>query len=176
MAFTYYGLSEVNPTLGALTLTVRRVAAQVNAVLKLTTSSDDDAGRRIATDDPLNRIPTTVHDAAGHVVESIDPLDQITTFSYGAAGRLTRSVTPMWRRRRPAVEEPPPAAEVTANAQANAPEVRVKAFRIGFVGAIGVLLALLLGGIVGQLGTVILYVALEMIYRGGVEIMAFAGS
>jgi len=87
----------------------------------------------------------------------------------GAAGRLTRSVTPMWRRRRPAVEEPPPAAEVTANAQANAPEVRVKAFRIGFVGAIGVLLALLLGGIVGQLGTVILYVALALFLALGLD-------
>ena len=64
----------------------------------------------------------------------------------GAASRRTRSVAGMWRRRVPA--EPPPAAEVTANSDTHAPEVRVKAFRIGFVGAIGVLLALLLGGIV----------------------------
>jgi predicted PurR-regulated permease PerM len=73
----------------------------------------------------------------------------------------------MWRRRVPA--EPPPAAEVTANADTHAPEVKIRAFRIGFVGAIGVLLALLLGGIVGQLGTVILYVALALFLALGLD-------
>lgn len=67
------------------------------------------------------------------------------------------------------MEEPPPAAEVTADADTHAPEVKIRAFRIGFVGAIGVLLALLLGGIVGQLGTVILYVALALFLALGLD-------
>src|SRR4029453_710588 len=83
--------------------------------------------------------------------------------------RGARSVTDMWRRRQTLVEEPPPAAEVTADADTHAPEVKIRAFRIGFVGAIGVLLALLLGGIVGQLGTVILYVALALFLALGLD-------
>ena len=65
--------------------------------------------------------------------------------------------------------EEPPVAEVTADADTHAPEVKIRAFRIGFVGAIGVLLALLLGGIVGQLGTVILYVALALFLALGLD-------
>ncbi|WP_350347548.1 AI-2E family transporter [Agromyces sp. G08B096] len=65
--------------------------------------------------------------------------------------------------------EPPPAAEVTGEADSRGPEVKIRAFRIGFVGALGVLLALLLGGIVGQLGTVILYVALALFLALGLD-------
>ncbi|WP_173921508.1 AI-2E family transporter [Agromyces sp. Marseille-P2726] len=76
----------------------------------------------------------------------------------------------MWRRKRPLeLEAPPPAAEVTASAHNEAPELRIRAFRIGFVGALGVLLAVLLGGIVGQLGTVILYVALALFLALGLD-------
>ena len=75
----------------------------------------------------------------------------------------------MWRRKRPLALEEPPAAEVTASAHTEAPEVKIRAFRIGFVGAIGVLLAVLLGGIVGQLGTVILYVALALFLALGLD-------
>lgn len=64
---------------------------------------------------------------------------------------------------------PPPAAEVTSDGNASAPEVKIRAFRIGFVGALGVLLALVLGGIVGQLGTVILYVALALFLALGLD-------
>ncbi|MCD5348001.1 AI-2E family transporter [Agromyces sp. S2-1-8] len=64
---------------------------------------------------------------------------------------------------------PPPAAEVTSDGDARSPEVKIRAFRIGFVGAIGVLLALVLGGIVGQLGTVILYVALALFLALGLD-------
>ena len=63
----------------------------------------------------------------------------------------------------------PPAAEVTGNAASGGPEVKIRAFRIGFVGALGVLLAILLGGIVGQLGTVILYVALALFLALGLD-------
>lgn len=62
-----------------------------------------------------------------------------------------------------------PAAELTAAVDARAPEVKIRAFRIGFVGAIGVLFALLLGSIVGQLGTVILYVALALFLALGLD-------
>jgi len=76
----------------------------------------------------------------------------------------------MWtRKRRLDVAEEPPAAEVTGNAMVGGPELRIRAFRIGFVGALGVLLALLLGGIVGQLGTVILYVALALFLALGLD-------
>ncbi|SFR71712.1 Predicted PurR-regulated permease PerM [Agromyces sp. CF514] len=51
----------------------------------------------------------------------------------------------------------------------NAPEVKIRSFRIGFVGALGVLLALVLGGIVAQLGTVILYVALALFLALGLD-------
>ncbi len=77
----------------------------------------------------------------------------------------------MWRRVAGVVRqpEPPVRAEVTAEANSNAPEVRVKAFRMGFVGAIGVLFAVFLGGIVGQLSTVILYIALALFLALGLD-------
>ena len=77
----------------------------------------------------------------------------------------------MWRRVAGAVRqpEPPVHAEVTAEANSNAPEVRVRAFRMGFVGAIVVLLAVFLGGIIGQLSTVILYIALALFLALGLD-------
>ncbi|GAA2041122.1 AI-2E family transporter [Agromyces tropicus] len=65
--------------------------------------------------------------------------------------------------------EPTVQAEVTADHDPGAPEVRVRAFRIGFVGAIGVLVALFIGGIVGQLSTVILYIALALFLALGLD-------
>jgi predicted PurR-regulated permease PerM len=75
----------------------------------------------------------------------------------------------MWNRANRRPEAPRPAAELTSNVEARAPEVKIRAFRIGFVGALGVLGALLLGGIVGQLGTVILYVALALFLALGLD-------
>ncbi|GAA1751497.1 AI-2E family transporter [Agromyces humatus] len=72
------------------------------------------------------------------------------------------------RTKRPVAPEPT-RAEVTSDASSRAPEVKIRAFQIGFVGALGVLLALLLGGIVGQLGTVILYVALALFLALGLD-------
>ncbi|MRG61207.1 AI-2E family transporter [Agromyces sp. CFH 90414] len=72
-------------------------------------------------------------------------------------------------RQAASLPEPAPVAAVTGEADARTPEVKIRAFRIGFVGALGVLLALLLGGIVGQLGTVILYVALALFLALGLD-------
>ena len=65
--------------------------------------------------------------------------------------------------------EEPPVAEVTTDGDSHGPELKIRAFRIGFVGALGVLLAVLLGSIVGQLGTVILYVALALFLALGLD-------
>ena len=75
----------------------------------------------------------------------------------------------MWTRKRREIVEEPPAAEVTGSAHTDAPEIKIRAFRIGFVGALGVLLAILLGSIIGQLGTVILYVALALFLALGLD-------
>jgi predicted PurR-regulated permease PerM len=76
----------------------------------------------------------------------------------------------MWRKRADRRREAPhPIAALTTDVEARAPEVKIRAFRIGFVGAIGVLGALLLGSIVGQLGTVILYVALALFLALGLD-------
>lgn len=72
------------------------------------------------------------------------------------------------RTKRP-VAPAPPATEVTTEADSRAPELKIRAFRIGFVGALGVLLAVLLGSILGQLGTVILYVALALFLALGLD-------
>jgi predicted PurR-regulated permease PerM len=79
----------------------------------------------------------------------------------------------MWRRVAGAVRqpEPPVQAEVTAESSSRAPEVRVRAFRMGFVGAVGVLLAVFIGGIIGQLSTVILYIALALFLALGLDPM-----
>lgn len=83
-------------------------------------------------------------------------------------GAPTRSVASMWRRARPQTLRQP-AAEITTDSTVHAPEVRIRSFRIGFVGALGVLLAILLGGIVSQLGTVLLYVALALFLALGLD-------
>src|SRR5687767_13115466 len=72
------------------------------------------------------------------------------------------------RTKRPVAPEPP-ATEVTTSSESRAPELKIRAFRIGFVGALGVLLAVLLGSILGQLGTVILYVALALFLALGLD-------
>src|SRR5215207_6534906 len=73
------------------------------------------------------------------------------------------------RTKRPVAPTPLPAAEVTTSGESHAPELKIRAFRIGFVGALGVLLAVLLGSILGQLGTVILYVALALFLALGLD-------
>lgn len=77
----------------------------------------------------------------------------------------------MWRRVAGAVRQPeaPVQAELTAEAGPGTPEIRVRAFRMGFVGALGVLVALFLGGILTQLSTVILYIALALFLALGLD-------
>ncbi|MFF2274657.1 AI-2E family transporter [Agromyces sp. NPDC058126] len=72
-------------------------------------------------------------------------------------------------RTKRAVAPEPPAAQVTSDGDARGPEVKIRAFRIGFIGALGVLLALMLGGIIAELGTVILYVALALFLALGLD-------
>src|SRR5215207_7073754 len=73
------------------------------------------------------------------------------------------------RTKRPVAPTPLPAAVVTTSGESHAPGLKIRAFRIGFVGALGVLLAVLLGSILGQLGTVILYVALALFLALGLD-------
>ncbi|WP_395243994.1 AI-2E family transporter [Agromyces sp. MMS24-K17] len=84
-----------------------------------------------------------------------------------AAIRRTARIRP--RRPLPTPPEPPPAAELTSDGDSRAPEVKVRAFRIGFIGTLGVLVALLLGGVVGQLSTVILYVVFALFLALGLD-------
>jgi len=63
----------------------------------------------------------------------------------------------------------PPTDEDTTSQRSTAPELRIHAFRVGFVGALGVLVALFLGVILGQLSTVILYVALAIFLALGLD-------
>lgn len=49
------------------------------------------------------------------------------------------------------------------------PELKVRSFRIGFVGTLGVLLALALGAVIQQLGTVIIYVAVALFLAMGID-------
>ena len=65
--------------------------------------------------------------------------------------------------------EVPPTAEATTIPRATAPELRIRAFRVGFVGALGVLVALFLATILGQLSTVTLYVALAVFLALGLD-------
>lgn len=73
---------------------------------------------------------------------------------------------------RPAAKPPVDSVTVSTTSAPDAaalPEFRVRAFRIGFTATLGVLLALMLGGIVGQLSTVILYVALALFLALGLD-------
>jgi len=76
----------------------------------------------------------------------------------------------MWRRTPPQrAVEAPPQAELTADSRSTAPELRIRAFRIGFVGALGVLVAVFVAGLLGQLSTVILYIALALFLALGLD-------
>src|SRR6218665_32286 len=48
-------------------------------------------------------------------------------------------------------------------------EIRVRAFRVGFIGAIGVLFALVLGGVVGQLSSLLVYVGMALFAALGLD-------
>jgi len=69
----------------------------------------------------------------------------------------------------------PAAAAVTASPdvqlthQGPVRYARINAFKIGFVGGIGVLLALVLGGVVAQLGTVLIYIGIALFLALGLD-------
>jgi predicted PurR-regulated permease PerM len=70
--------------------------------------------------------------------------------------------------------KPSPAAAGTSAAAINGtpesgPSIRINAFRIGLVGGIGVLVALLLGSIVSQLSTTLIYVGVALFLALGLD-------
>ncbi|MCJ1712580.1 AI-2E family transporter [Curtobacterium sp. VKM Ac-2922] len=62
-----------------------------------------------------------------------------------------------------------PTPNVTFEASKGGTGVRVNAFRIGFMGGIGVLLALLAGSLVGQLSTVLVYIGVALFIALGLD-------
>ncbi|MGK9147608.1 AI-2E family transporter [Plantibacter flavus] len=67
-----------------------------------------------------------------------------------------------------AVSKAPSAAAIAA-LRPSAPSVRINAFRIGLVGGIGVLVALLLGSIVSTLSTTLIYVGVALFLALGLD-------
>lgn len=63
----------------------------------------------------------------------------------------------------------PPSAAVVAALQPSSPSVRINAFRIGLVGGIGVLVALVIGSIVTQLSTTLIYVGVALFIALGLD-------
>lgn len=68
-----------------------------------------------------------------------------------------------------AASSPAPSAAVVAALAPSAPSVRINAFRIGLVGGIGVLVALILGSIVTQLSTTLIYVGVALFIALGLD-------
>jgi len=59
--------------------------------------------------------------------------------------------------------------DVAVSGAANASSVRVHAFRIGLVGGLGVLTALVIGGVVSELGTVFIYIGVALFLALGLD-------
>ncbi|MFC4225158.1 AI-2E family transporter [Lysinibacter cavernae] len=76
--------------------------------------------------------------------------------------RQKRSVT------RPTLA-PTPTPDVTIQTDQTRGGVHVNAFRIGLVGGLGVLLSLVIGGIVSQLGTVLIYIGVALFLSLGLD-------
>jgi predicted PurR-regulated permease PerM len=74
----------------------------------------------------------------------------------------------MMRRRRPAAV-PQPEPDVVVPGNPSFPPIRINAFRIGLVGGLGVLVALLIGSVVGQLSTVLIYVGVALFLALGLD-------
>jgi predicted PurR-regulated permease PerM len=71
------------------------------------------------------------------------------------------------KRRRP--EAPAPEPDVVAPGHPEFPAIRINAFRIGLVGGLGVLVALLIGNVIGQLSTVLIYVGVALFLALGLD-------
>ena len=71
------------------------------------------------------------------------------------------------RRHRAAIQEPQ--SDIVVPGSTALPPVRVNAFRIGLVGGLGVLVSILIGGVVGQLTTVLIYVGVALFLALGLD-------
>ena len=71
------------------------------------------------------------------------------------------------RRHRAAIQEPQ--SDIVVAGSNALPPVRVNAFRIGLVGGLGVLVSILIGGVVGQLTTVLIYVGVALFLALGLD-------
>ncbi|MCS5717002.1 AI-2E family transporter [Herbiconiux sp. CPCC 205763] len=60
-------------------------------------------------------------------------------------------------------------SDLEVSGQETVPSVRVNAFRIGLVGGLGVLLAILIGGVVTQLSTVLIYIGVAIFLALGLD-------
>ncbi|PPF62628.1 AI-2E family transporter [Clavibacter michiganensis] len=71
------------------------------------------------------------------------------------------------RRRTAAVQQPQ--SDIVVPGSTALPPVRVNAFRIGLVGGLGVLVSILIGGVIGQLTTVLIYVGVALFLALGLD-------
>ncbi|WP_374945468.1 AI-2E family transporter [Agreia sp.] len=71
------------------------------------------------------------------------------------------------RSRTPAVQQPQ--SDIVVPGSNALPPVRINAFRIGLVGGLGVLVSILIGGIIGQLTTVLIYVGVALFLALGLD-------
>lgn len=70
-------------------------------------------------------------------------------------------------RHRAAIQEPQ--SDIVVPGSNALPPVRVNAFRIGLVGGLGVLVSILIGGVIGQLTTVLIYVGVALFLALGLD-------
>ncbi|WP_082500758.1 AI-2E family transporter [Agreia sp. Leaf244] len=71
------------------------------------------------------------------------------------------------RRHRAAIQEPQ--SDIVVPGSTALPPVRINAFRIGLVGGLGVLVSILIGGVIGQLTTVLIYVGVALFLALGLD-------
>ncbi|WP_290802843.1 AI-2E family transporter [Herbiconiux sp.] len=71
--------------------------------------------------------------------------------------------------RDPEAEVMQPGSDLAVAGNESIPSVRVNAFRIGLVGGLGVLLSLLIGGVVTQLSTVLIYIGVALFLALGLD-------
>ena len=71
------------------------------------------------------------------------------------------------RRSTPAVQQPQ--SDIVMPGGAAMPPVRVNAFRIGLVGGLGVLVSIAIGGAIGELSTVLIYVGVALFLALGLD-------
>ncbi|PPG64257.1 AI-2E family transporter [Rathayibacter sp. AY2B7] len=73
------------------------------------------------------------------------------------------------RRRRSAPAQPVVEPDIVVSADPEKPVFTIRSFRIGLFGALGVLVALVLGGLVVQLGTVLTYIFVALFFALGLD-------